>query len=138
MSFFLNRESNKTRVVNIVQTDLCGMIPQSLVESALPNNLIEFFVDLDNSLKKDYWTRLLRDFLPVSLTLQLFSSYMERSHSATILFFLNIYHVYLMLNQCIKNEGHAWKMWVLKSKINSDPPRVLISVASSNHSTDHS
>ncbi|XP_011678060.2 stAR-related lipid transfer protein 5 [Strongylocentrotus purpuratus] len=47
-------ESNKTRVVNIVQTDLCGMIPQSLVESALPNNLIEFFVDLDNSLKKDY------------------------------------------------------------------------------------
>lgn len=47
-------DSGKTRVINIVQTDLCGMLPQSLVESALPNNLIEFFVDLDTALKNDY------------------------------------------------------------------------------------
>ncbi|XP_041463931.1 stAR-related lipid transfer protein 5-like [Lytechinus variegatus] len=47
-------ESNKSHVVNIVQSDLCGKLPQSLVESALPNNLIEFFVDLDKALKNEY------------------------------------------------------------------------------------
>ncbi|XP_072166947.1 stAR-related lipid transfer protein 5-like [Diadema setosum] len=51
-------ETSKTRVINIVQTDLCGMLPQSVVESALPKNLIEFFVDLDAALKNDYLTKL--------------------------------------------------------------------------------
>ncbi|XP_022100820.1 stAR-related lipid transfer protein 5-like isoform X2 [Acanthaster planci] len=46
-------ESNRTRVVNMVQSDLGGMLPQTLVDSALPSNLVDFFVDLDNALKSN-------------------------------------------------------------------------------------
>ncbi|KAJ8030017.1 StAR-related lipid transfer protein 5 [Holothuria leucospilota] len=44
-------EPDKCYVVNIVQTDLSGMLPKSVVESALPTNLIDFFRDLDEALK---------------------------------------------------------------------------------------
>ncbi|XP_071846109.1 stAR-related lipid transfer protein 5-like isoform X1 [Apostichopus japonicus] len=44
-------EPDKCYVVNIVQTDLSGMLPKTVVESALPTNLIDFFRDLDAALK---------------------------------------------------------------------------------------
>ncbi|XP_038072098.1 stAR-related lipid transfer protein 5-like [Patiria miniata] len=46
-------ESTRTRVINMVQSDLGGMLPKTLVDSALPSNLIDFFVDLDNALKSN-------------------------------------------------------------------------------------
>ncbi|XP_071794244.1 stAR-related lipid transfer protein 5-like isoform X1 [Asterias amurensis] len=46
-------ESNMTRVVNMVQSDLGGMLPKTLVDSALPSNLIDFFIDLEIALKSN-------------------------------------------------------------------------------------
>ena len=42
-----------TRVVNMVQSDLGGMLPKTLVDSALPSNLIDFFIDLEIALKSN-------------------------------------------------------------------------------------
>ena len=47
----LDRDPNRTRMTNYIQTDLGGMLPKSLVENALPSNQINFFTALGNALK---------------------------------------------------------------------------------------
>ena len=47
------RNPKKTRVVNFVQSELGGMLPKSLVEQALPGNIINFFENLKKTLKED-------------------------------------------------------------------------------------
>jgi len=42
-----------TRVVTYIQTDLGGMLPASLVESALPSNMMNFFNSLRSQLAED-------------------------------------------------------------------------------------
>lgn len=44
-------ESNKTKVVSYIQTDLGGMLPKSLVENALPSNQVDFFSALRKALQ---------------------------------------------------------------------------------------
>ncbi|XP_064607736.1 stAR-related lipid transfer protein 5-like [Liolophura sinensis] len=46
-------EPNKTRMVNFLQPDLSGMLPRSIVESAMPGSQVEFFENLRNCLKED-------------------------------------------------------------------------------------
>lgn len=45
-------DANKTRVVSYIQTDLGGMLPKSVVESALPSNMIDFCHSLKKALKE--------------------------------------------------------------------------------------
>ena len=44
---------NKTKVVSYIQTDLGGMLPQALVENALPSNQVNFFMSLRKALQDD-------------------------------------------------------------------------------------
>ncbi|XP_071952315.1 stAR-related lipid transfer protein 5-like [Antedon mediterranea] len=50
-TFCIPQSDGSTKVVNIVQTELGGMLPTSLVESAVPSSLINFFVDLEQAVK---------------------------------------------------------------------------------------
>ena len=50
---FSSREPNKTRVASYIQTDLGGMLPKPLVESALPSNVVDFFTALKAVLQED-------------------------------------------------------------------------------------
>jgi hypothetical protein len=45
--------NNKTKVVSYIQTDLGGMLPQALVENALPSNQVNFFMSLRKALQDD-------------------------------------------------------------------------------------
>ena len=43
-------------MASYIQTDLGGMLPKSLVENALPSNMVDFFTALKNILKEDgHW-----------------------------------------------------------------------------------
>lgn len=44
-------EAMKTRLVSYIQTDLGGMLPKSLVDSALPSNMVNFVTTLKQALK---------------------------------------------------------------------------------------
>ena len=44
------RQPNQTRVTSYIQTDLAGLLPTSLVDSALPSNQINFFTSLKAAL----------------------------------------------------------------------------------------
>ncbi|CAH1800611.1 unnamed protein product, partial [Owenia fusiformis] len=46
-------EPNKTRIINIMDTNIGGMLPKSLVDSALPSNQIGMFQDLRNAIRKN-------------------------------------------------------------------------------------
>ncbi|XP_070541753.1 stAR-related lipid transfer protein 5-like isoform X2 [Ptychodera flava] len=43
-------EENKTKVINFLQSDLKGMLPRTLVETALPNTMIDFIIGLKTAL----------------------------------------------------------------------------------------
>jgi len=45
-----DRQPNQTRVTSYIQTDLAGLLPTSLVDSALPSNQINFFTSLKAAL----------------------------------------------------------------------------------------
>jgi len=52
-ALYFSRQLNKTYVVSYIQTDLGGMLPQSLVENALPSNMVDFFTALKTTLQED-------------------------------------------------------------------------------------
>jgi len=45
------RNAKRTKVVSYIQTDLSGMLPQTLVETALPSNQINFFSSVRKGLQ---------------------------------------------------------------------------------------
>lgn len=45
-------DPKKTRIVSYIQTDLGGMLPKALVESALPSNQVDFFSALRKALQE--------------------------------------------------------------------------------------
>jgi hypothetical protein len=47
----VTRETDKCRVVSYIQTDLGGMLPQAIVESALPANMVDFVDSLKVALQ---------------------------------------------------------------------------------------
>ena len=47
------REPNKTKLVSLIQPDIGGMLPRSLVDSAIPGSMTTFFTELKEALKKD-------------------------------------------------------------------------------------
>ena len=51
--FLVCREPKKTRVVSYLQSELGGMLPQSIVENALPSNILDFYSCLKQRLKED-------------------------------------------------------------------------------------
>ena len=50
---YVFREANQTRVVSYLQSELGGMLPQSLVDNALPSNIQDFYSSLKKALKQD-------------------------------------------------------------------------------------
>ncbi|XP_077863682.1 stAR-related lipid transfer protein 5-like isoform X2 [Saccoglossus kowalevskii] len=46
-------DAMKTKVVTFLQSDLCGMLPRTLVETALPNTMIDFFIGLKTAIDND-------------------------------------------------------------------------------------
>lgn len=46
-------EPNKTRLVNMIQPDLGGMVPRGLVEAAMPPSIEGFYINLNAALKED-------------------------------------------------------------------------------------
>ena len=48
-----NSEPRRTRMVSYIQSELGGMLPQTLVENALPSNILDFYSSLKQRLKDD-------------------------------------------------------------------------------------
>ncbi|XP_045156584.2 stAR-related lipid transfer protein 5-like [Mercenaria mercenaria] len=46
-------EPNKTKLVSLIQPDIGGMLPRSLVDQAIPGSMSAFFTELKNTLKKN-------------------------------------------------------------------------------------
>ncbi|CAI9719131.1 stAR-related lipid transfer protein 5-like [Octopus vulgaris] len=46
-------EPNKTKLVNLIQPDLGGMVPRGLVEAAMPPSIEGFYINLNGALKDD-------------------------------------------------------------------------------------
>ncbi|KAH3843391.1 stAR-related lipid transfer protein 5-like [Dreissena polymorpha] len=46
-------EPNKTKLISLIQPDIGGMLPRSLVDSAIPGSMTTFFSELKEALKKD-------------------------------------------------------------------------------------
>ena len=53
MLLFFSSDPNRTRVVTYIQTDLGGMLPKTLVQNALPTNMLDFFASLRAKLQED-------------------------------------------------------------------------------------
>jgi len=45
------RSPERTRLTTLIQIDLAGMLPQTLVELALPSSQLTFFLSLKQALK---------------------------------------------------------------------------------------
>ncbi|XP_052795322.1 stAR-related lipid transfer protein 5-like isoform X1 [Mya arenaria] len=46
-------EPNKTKLVSLIQPDIGGMLPRTMVDSAIPSSMTSFFSELKEALKKD-------------------------------------------------------------------------------------
>ena len=46
-------EPHRTRVVSYVQSELGGMLPKTLIDQALPSNMIDFYSCLKQQLRDD-------------------------------------------------------------------------------------
>ncbi|XP_077989039.1 stAR-related lipid transfer protein 5-like isoform X2 [Glandiceps talaboti] len=46
-------DEDKTKVISFLQSDLKGMLPRTLVETALPNTMIDFFIGLKTAMEKN-------------------------------------------------------------------------------------
>lgn len=46
-------EPNKTKLVSLIQPDIGGMLPRTLVDSAIPSSMCAFFSELKEALKND-------------------------------------------------------------------------------------
>ncbi|XP_060062496.1 stAR-related lipid transfer protein 5-like [Ylistrum balloti] len=46
-------EPNKCKLISLIQPDICGMVPASLKEAAIPGSMMEFFTQLRDALKAD-------------------------------------------------------------------------------------
>ncbi|XP_014673960.1 PREDICTED: stAR-related lipid transfer protein 5-like [Priapulus caudatus] len=51
MCFKIDGDPNVTRVISILNVDLGGMLPKTVVESAMPSSLVSFFSDLKKAAK---------------------------------------------------------------------------------------
>ena len=51
--FMCFREPKKTKVMSYLQSELGGMLPQSIVENALPSNILDFYSCLKQQLHED-------------------------------------------------------------------------------------
>ncbi|KAL3867162.1 hypothetical protein ACJMK2_044384 [Sinanodonta woodiana] len=49
----LPNEPNKTKVTSLIQPDIGGMLPRTLVDSAIPGSMVEFFANLKKSLEEN-------------------------------------------------------------------------------------
>jgi hypothetical protein len=56
LCFRVPGNAKRTKVISFIQTDLSGMLPKALVETALPSNQINFFASLRKALEEDgHW-----------------------------------------------------------------------------------
>ena len=46
-------EPHKTRVVSYLQSELGGMLPKTLIDNALPSNILDFYGSLKQRLRDD-------------------------------------------------------------------------------------
>ena len=46
-------EPNKTKLVSLIQPDIGGMLPRTLVDTAIPGSMTEFFSELKEALQND-------------------------------------------------------------------------------------
>lgn len=51
--FIVFSELNKTKIYYIAQSDIAGSIPRSLVESTLPNAVLNFFINIRRQIEQD-------------------------------------------------------------------------------------
>ncbi|KAJ8304894.1 hypothetical protein KUTeg_018477 [Tegillarca granosa] len=51
--FKISNDPNKCKLVSLIQPDIKGMLPKSLVDSTIPSSMTDFFTQLTKALKDD-------------------------------------------------------------------------------------